>query len=100
MAVIEITCPHCAARTYVTFVRQTGNGSCPECGNEINNVFQYLQASQSGEGTLLDNFSSGSTSIIPRGSLGDNGDDPYGDAQSRPALGDRTATDAPADLLA
>lgn len=77
MAVIEITCPHCSARTYVTFVRQTGNGSCPECGNEITDVFQYSNKAVSGEGSLLtDTFNPAGATIIS--GLGD-GQDLYGD---------------------
>ncbi len=69
MAVVEITCPHCSARTYVTFVRQTGTGSCPECGTEIANVFQYSGKGGSGIGTMLGDttFSDSSATIIASG---------------------------------
>lgn len=69
MAVVEITCPHCSARTYVTFVRQTGTGSCPECGTEIADVFQYSSKGGSGIGTLLGDttFSDSSATIIASG---------------------------------
>lgn len=81
MAVIEITCPHCSARTYVTFVRQTGNGSCPECGNEIIDVFQYSNKAVSGEGTLLtDNFNAGAPTIISGVTDGGDGQDIFGDS--------------------
>ncbi len=77
MAVIEITCPHCNARTYVTFVRQTGNGSCPECGNEISDVFQYSNKTVSGEGSMLtDTFNPAGATII---SGPGDGQDLYGD---------------------
>ncbi|RIK63897.1 MAG: hypothetical protein DCC64_05680 [Planctomycetota bacterium] len=69
MAVVEITCPHCSARTYVTFVRQTGTGSCPECGTEIADVFQYSSKGGSGIGTMLGDttFSDSSATIIASG---------------------------------
>ena len=72
MATIEITCPHCDVRTYVTFVRQTGNGSCPECHNEITDVFQYASGKQSGSGSFLNagDFNDSGATIIasPSGS--------------------------------
>ncbi len=80
MAVIEITCPHCSARTYVTFVRQTGNGSCPECGNEITNVFQFSSNATSGTGTLLtEDFAPGGATLVPGAADSGDGQDVYGD---------------------
>jgi hypothetical protein len=78
MAVIEITCPHCNARTYVTFVRQTGNGSCPECGNEIKDVFQYSNKTVSGEGSLLTEVFNPSGATFVSGAAED-GQDLFGD---------------------